>query len=107
MSSRTDLIARLPWVTRLEQTQDCDGYRWSHMPGKALRDRALFDRYRCKARARWMFRGLRGTGLDADDGVFCWQHLLVQLRSSPAETERAERELGRLSEQGTPMDQGH
>ena len=31
MSARTDLVARLPWVTRLKQTQDCDGYRWSHL----------------------------------------------------------------------------
>lgn len=107
MSRRTDLIAQLPWVTRLEVTQPCDGVRWSHMTGKAMRNPELFDRYRCKMRARWQFTALHSTGLDAGDGVFCWQHLLVQLRSSPAETERAERELGRFSAQGTPMDQGH
>jgi hypothetical protein len=106
MSRRTDLIAQLPWVTRLDATQACDGVRWSHMTGKAMRDPELFSRYRCKMRARWQFTGLRGTGLDAEDGVFCWQHLLVQLRSNPAEDARARAELGRLSAQGTPMETG-
>lgn len=104
MSRRTDLIAQLPWVTRLAATQDCDGVRWSHMTGKALRNRELFNKYKCRARARWQFTAFRGAGLDAGDGTFCWQHLLVQLRSSPAEDERVQRELGRPSQQGTPMD---
>ena len=106
MSRRTELIAQLPWVTRLDETRDCDGMRWSHMPGKALRNPAVFDRYRCKARARWQFTPLRGAGLITESGVFCWQHLLVHLRSSPAEEDRARRELGRLSQQGTPVDAG-
>jgi hypothetical protein len=106
MSRRTDLIAQLPWVTRLDATQPCDGMRWSHMPGKALRDQALYDTYRCKLRARWQFTALSRTGMDAGDGVFCWPHLLVQLRANPAEEERAARELGRLSAQGTPLGQG-
>jgi hypothetical protein len=86
MNTVTDLYARLPWVTRLDETKPCDGYRWNHMPGKALRDPALFAKYRCKNRARWQFRALR-TRASAwpRDGIYCWPHLQVQLHSMDEE----------------------
>lgn len=59
-----------PGVTRLDETQPCSGYRWSHMPFKALRDAELYDTYKCKKRGRWEYGGK----------VWCWQHLHVQLR---------------------------
>jgi hypothetical protein len=98
------LVARLPWVTRLEETQGCDAHRYGHMPGKALRDPVLFATYACKNSARWQFTallasdGLRGPGLAATSGVYCWTHLFCQIRGYPAEEERYRRELARLRE---------
>lgn len=92
MSAYVILVAALPWVTRLEvAVLACDGYRWSHMPGKALRDPELMETYRCRNWARWQFTALppdSPVALTAQDGLYCWSHLLVQLRSSPAEEER-------------------
>lgn len=99
MSTATDLAARLPWVTRLDQTQDCDGYRWSHMPVAALSSSQVMDRYRCKARARWRFTALREEdryAFAARDGTYCWAHLWTQLQHNPAEKDRLQRELRRL-----------
>lgn len=103
MSRLTGLVARLPWVTRLDKAGACDGYRWSRMPMAALDSSVTLDRFRCKARARWQFTGLHSGGrsraallMDAPDGTYCWQHLCVMLRHNPAETERTIRELRRL-----------
>jgi hypothetical protein len=75
MSARTELVARLPWVTRLEQTTDCDGYRYAHMPFKAFRDPEIMAKYKCKVRARWQFRALKRGATPARDGTYCWSHL--------------------------------
>lgn len=99
MSTATDLAAQLPWVTRLDQAQDCDGYRWSHMPLAALNSSLTIDQYRCRNRARWRFTALRGEdryAFAARDGTYCWAHLWVQLMHGPAEEDRLERELKRL-----------
>lgn len=96
MSAITDLAARLPWVTRLPETQDCDGYRWSQMPLAALDSSATMDRYRCRNRARWKFTALADAPFPARDGIYCWQHLRVQLQVNPAEGERTYRGLQRL-----------
>jgi hypothetical protein len=108
MSALTDRVAALPWMTRLDTTQDCDGYRWSHMPLKAVGDRWLMEKYKCRARARWRFTALldvTGTGggydLDARDGTYCWAHLWTQLRHNPAEGDRTRRGLRKIREQET------
>jgi len=98
MGTTADLYARLPWVTRLDETQPCDGVRYGHMPFKALGDPALFATYKCKNRARWGFTALRGTGLDAEDGVYCWQHLICATRTL-AEQDRTRQELARLRQE--------
>jgi hypothetical protein len=100
MTTRMDYVARLPWVTRLAATQDCDGYRWAHMPGKALRDPAVMATYKCRARARWRFRALpesRRNPYPADDGTYCWSHLWsLGLQRSMAEQERTKRGLAKV-----------
>jgi hypothetical protein len=97
MSTRTDLVARLSWVTRLEQTRDCDGYRWAHMPHKALRDPEIMARYKCRARARWRFRADKRADLPAHDGTYCWSHLWsLGLQHNMAEEARTNRGLAKL-----------
>jgi hypothetical protein len=99
VSAATDRVARLPWVTRLEKTQSCDGYRWSHMPLKALYKMGdkppvpgLKEKYRCKNRARWKFRALRNSS--AKSGVYCWSHLIsCGLRGDMAEDARTTKAL--------------
>ena len=88
MSATTDLVARLPYVTRLDATQDCDGYRWSHMPLKALADMDIM--------ARWQFRALPQPD-QAANGTYCWHHLFsLGLWSNPAEEDRYRKALARL-----------
>jgi hypothetical protein len=103
MSALTDLVARLPWVTRLEKTRACDGFRWGHMPLAALDSSQTMEKFRCRARARWQFTGIHHEGrsrrvvfMDAPDGTYCWQHLCVMLRHNPDEDDRTIRELRRL-----------
>jgi hypothetical protein len=100
MSERTDLIARLPWVTRLESTQDCDGYRYSAMSFKAFRDPVLREKYKCKAPARWRFRALKQRDprlAQAQDGTYCWRHLFsLGLQHDMAEEARTTRGLEKL-----------
>jgi hypothetical protein len=100
MRITTSEAARLPWVTRLDQTQACNGYRWSHMPGKALRNPELMAAYQCRCRARWQFAALREVPYPATDGTYCWSHLLVQL-DRMHETSRTEHELTAIREQET------
>jgi hypothetical protein len=100
MSTRMDFVARLPWVTRLEVTQDCDGYRWAHMPGKALRDPAVMATYKCRNRARWRFRGLapsQRNPFPAQGGTYCWPHLWsLGLQRNMAEEARTRRGLAKM-----------
>lgn len=98
MSELTERVARLPWVTRLDETRDCDSYRWNHMPLKALHDPAVAAKWKCRARARWQFRALpakRSADLAATSGTYCWSHLMVQLHHMNEEG-RTRRKLGEL-----------
>lgn len=107
MSAFSDRVGRLPWVTRLPETVPCDTYRYGHMPGKALwgsKGQAatpeLKEKYRCRNRARWQYRGLPDPAFPPhDDGTFCWPHLMSRLYATPAEEARMKRELRRLREQ--------
>lgn len=100
MSTRMDFVARLPWVARLDATRDCDGYRWAHMPGKALRDPALKATYKCRNRARWRFQALPGSRrnpMPARDGTYCWSHLWsLGLQHGIPEQERTKRGLAKM-----------
>jgi hypothetical protein len=100
MTTRADYVARLPWVTRLEQTQDCDGYRWGHMPGKALRDPEIKAQYKCRNRARWRFRAMKPSSwnpVPASDGTYCWPHLWsLGLQYGMAEDARTKRGLAEI-----------
>jgi hypothetical protein len=100
MTTRTDYVARLPWVTRLEQTQDCDGYRYAHMPLKAVGDPEIRATYKCRARARWRFRALassRRNPAAAQSGTYCWSHLWsLGLQHGMAEHARTQRGLAKI-----------
>lgn len=95
----TRLVAQLPWVTRLEHTQDCDGYRYNHMPLKALGDPVIRAKYKCKARARWQFRALpesERNPLPSASGTYCWRHLFTQMRHLGPEETRYQRKMAVL-----------
>jgi hypothetical protein len=108
MSEMTELIARLPWVTRLDETDVCDGFM-SHTPLKAVfpmgnRLPAGLDGYRCKKTARWQFTALPDSG--ARDGTYCWPHLLSRgLHADLTETWRTQRGLDKLRAFDTAMGQ--
>jgi hypothetical protein len=93
MRITTSQAAQLPWVTRLDRTQDCDGYRWAHMPLRALGNPELLAWYKCRNRARWQFRELGALPVPARGGTYCWAHLMAQLLANPAEEERVARAL--------------
>jgi hypothetical protein len=95
MSTWTDLYARLPWVTRLDKTQPCDAHKYGHMP---ISDPGLFAKYACKNRARWQFAALRDTGMDGEDGVYCWPHLICATRQM-AEQDRTQAALAALRQE--------
>lgn len=100
MSALTGLVARLPYVTRLDETRPCDSYRWSSMSFKAFSDPFLMSRYKCKARARWRFRALRPSKRNpfpAADGTYCWHHLFsAGLQHDLAEEARYRKAMDRL-----------
>lgn len=84
-SWRIELIARLPWIERLDAAQVCDQYRWSAMSRKAAHNPELKEKYRCRVSGLWKF-----TGLEPDDpkdpdwmlvgksGIYCYAHLVNQ-----------------------------
>jgi hypothetical protein len=97
VSKRTDLVARLPWVTRLEETTSCDGYRWSAMSFRARRDPELMAKYKCRAPARWKFRALKRNLMFSQDGTYCWSHLWAMgLQHDMTEEARTWRGLARM-----------
>lgn len=85
---RTELIARVPWVERLDLPVTCDQYRWSAMPLKAVyRPKlGLKEKYRCKNHAYWKLTGLdSGSPINKFDslhmgksGVYCYSHFVNQ-----------------------------
>jgi hypothetical protein len=95
VSERTDLVARLPWVTRLDAPQQCQGYRYSEMPLAALASPELKEEYCCKNRARWRFRAL--TLSFAHNGIYCWPHLIARgLHANPEEENRTRQAIEEL-----------
>lgn len=90
MSTLPALMTRLPWITRLDEPQDCQAYKWTHMPQKALLDLDLMAKYKCRNKARWKLAALEGAplGLDARSGIYCWCHLWVQIDGHAAEKGR-------------------
>lgn len=85
-------VTDLPWVRRLRKpTDQCNGYRWSQMPMKAIWNPVLKEKYRCKNRGHYRFKALkRVVWQPADNGDYCWSHLFVEIYH-PDELIRAER----------------
>jgi hypothetical protein len=108
MSEMTELAARLPWVTRLDEAVPCEGLM-SHTPLKAVYRMSGhapvgLDQYRCKNRARWQFTAQPDSG--ARDGTYCWPHLLSRaLHANMAEIDRTRRGLEKLRASDTTMGQ--
>lgn len=106
MSELTELMARLPWVTRLDEAVPCTGFM-SHTPLKAvyrMGNRPPVGGYHCKKTARWQFTALPDSG--ARDGTYCWPHLLSRgLHADLTETCRTQRGLDKLRAFDTTMGQ--
>lgn len=73
MSTRTELVERFPWVTRLKKPHQCSEYR-SGMSRKASNDPELSKKYECRNPAYWKFRALKKSW--SEDGIYCWSHLI-------------------------------
>jgi hypothetical protein len=79
-----DKIEQVPWVKRVKEDKQCDGYRWSQMPVKAVwnkdgtrADPALKEKYRCKNKAKWHFTALKRDEFSAKSGDYCHSHLFA------------------------------
>lgn len=85
-----EVYSRLPWVTRLVSPRTCTGFM-AHTPIKAVwgykhkdMSQAEFERlkqkYTCKNRAYWKFKGLkpgpRNPFRSDSSGYYCWSHLV-------------------------------
>lgn len=77
---RQEIVKLVSYVRYLGDDGDgqCEGYRWSSMPLKAVYDLELRETYRCKKAARWRYRYLvwRGSGKSAEVRKMCWTHLM-------------------------------
>lgn len=104
MSEMTELAARLPWVTRLDEAVPCTGFM-SHTPLKAvyrMGGKPPVGGYHCKKTARWQFTAIPDSG--ARDGTYCWPHLLSRgLHADLTETWRTQRGLDKLRAFDTTM----
>jgi len=106
LKERKDLLARLPWVTRLPSSMPehrCDGIKW----GKAaMRDihsrggkpaRGIQERAKCKRRGWFRFTALKPHGnyppMPGKSGFYCYDHLAMQIQGHPKEHERFRRWL--------------
>lgn len=104
LAERKALVARLPWVKRLTTPQErCDGIKWGKV---ALGDlyarggkpaRGIQERARCKRRGWYRFKALKRStrfpAPEADSGVYCYDHLTMQIGDHPREHARLRRWL--------------
>lgn len=104
LEERKALLARLPWVAlQAAPTPRCDGIKWSKM---SLRDsrtyhreglEALPDRARCRRQGWYGLRALKPRGSypppEATSGVYCFDHLCMQISDHPKEHDRLRRWL--------------
>lgn len=111
LEERKALLARLPWVTRLPSSaaeHRCEGIKWSHMSlaaGRAYHREGrseLPERARCKRRGWYRFRALKPRGkyppVEATSGVYCYDHVAIQIGDHEKEHAR----LTRWLEQNEP-----
>jgi hypothetical protein len=101
---RTELLAHLPWITRLPEPAKCDAYRWSSMSVKSAmalklgNDPTTEKKYRCKRHAYWRFEGITSKVNDTleigfevgKSGTYCYTHLVTEAFIPYRETWRYE-----------------
>ena len=86
MTKRTEIAEQIPWVSRLDESTQCIGfkngtplkaiYNWG--PGKSNPPVGL-EKYRCRNPAWWYFEALGPVDewdFVADTGTYCWSHLV-------------------------------
>lgn len=101
---RIELLARLPWITRLDDPPRCEQYRWSAMSVRSAvaiksgGDPAVEARYRCKRLGYWRFEGVTTKVNDTlevgfevgKSGIYCYAHLISEAFIPYRETWRYE-----------------
>lgn len=108
LAERKALVARLPWVSVLQSSAPetrCEGIKWSTV---ALSDlyarggrpaRGIQERSRCKRRGWFRFTALKPRGkyppLPATSGVYCYDHLCMQIGDHEKERDRLDRWLAK------------
>lgn len=79
-SWQQDVARLVSYVRYLGKTGEgrCEAYRHSEMPGKAIGDPELREKYRCTRTARWRYRYLARRGSNQPFVVkkMCWTHLV-------------------------------
>ena len=73
---RLELTGLIPWVSILKRPRaQCTGYRDRPMKARfGPQAEALKEKYRCKNKGKFRFRGLKREG-GGIDGTYCEQHL--------------------------------
>lgn len=101
LAERKALVTRLPWVTALPSTTEhrCEGIKWGKMSLRDARSDAVPERAHCKRRGWYRFRALKPRGNypppEATSGVYCYDHLVMQISDHEKEHERLLRWLER------------
>jgi hypothetical protein len=106
LAERKALVARLPWVKVLPSSAPetrCEGIKWGKV---ALRDiyarggqpaRGIQEKAKCKRRGWYRFTALRSRGAagqgTATSGVYCYDHLTMQIGDHEREHDRLRRWL--------------
>ena len=106
LKERKDLLARLPWVTRLSPSAPehrCEGIKWGKVAVSDLYPRGdkpargIQERAHCKRRGWFRFRALKARGnyppIPGKSGVYCYDHLCMQIGDHEKERARFDRWL--------------
>lgn len=114
LEERKALLVRLPWVKTLPSSaaeHRCEGVKWSSMTHKAMQAYhreglpGLPERARCKRRGWYRFTALKPRGSypppEATSGVYCYDHLCMQIGDHEKERERLDRWLVKNSPEWT------
>lgn len=105
LEERKALLARLPWVTRLSPSapeRRCEAIKWGKISLRDARSGYTPEKAKCKRRGWYRFTALKPRGayppIPGTSGVYCFDHLAMQISHHQKEHER----LVRWLEQNAP-----
>lgn len=96
-TERQRILSHVPWITKRKTPIQCEAYKWSSMPLKAVhsmhgKEPTGIEKYRCSKPGYWKFRALKRAYFPAKDGTYCWMHLVFSgIHHNPEEDRRFEK----------------